>query len=301
MLYTLAVLASGILWGTMGLFVRDLNAAGLNSMQIVTARCFVTMVVVGIVILIKDRDAFRIKLKDWWIFFGSGVVSILVFTWCYFTTITLTSMSVACILLYTAPIFVMLISLAVFREKLTPAKVIALILAFIGCVLVSGFGGQISGKGLIIGLISGLGYAGYSIFTSLGTKKGYKPFTITFYTFVFASVGSLFIGGVPDMAAKLSADPSLIGNAVLLGVVTAVFPYLLYSWGLTGMEASTAAIIASIEPVAATALGAIFFHEPVTVTTIGGMCFVLAAIVMLSGVKKRTPAPSDEGAVSEAD
>ena len=293
MLYTLAVLASGILWGTMGLFVRELNAAGLNSMHIVTARCFVTMVVVGIVILIKDKDAFKIKLKDWWVFFGSGVVSILVFTWCYFTTISLTSMSVACILLYTSPIFFMLISLVVFKEKLTVVKVIALILAFAGCTLVSGFGGQISGKGLIIGLVSGLGYAGYSIFTSLATKKGYKPFTVTFYTFVFASAGCLFIGDIPTIVTKLSVDPSLIINASLLGVVTAVFPYLLYSWGLTGMEASTASIIASIEPVAATALGAIFFHEPITFTTIGGMCFVLAAIVLLSGVKKRkTPKAS---------
>ena len=293
MLYTLAVLASGIFWGTMGLFVRELNAAGLSSMHIVTVRCFVTMLVVGIVILIKDRDAFKIKLKDWWVFFGSGIISIVVFTWCYFTTITLTSMSVACILLYTSPIFVMLISLAVFREKLTPTKVIALVLAFLGCVLVSGFGGQISGKGLVIGLVSGLGYAGYSIFTSIGTKKGYKPFTITFYTFVFATIGCLFIGDVPTIETKHSAEPSLIINAALLGVVTAVFPYLLYSWGLTGMEASTASIIASIEPVAATALGAIFFNEPVTFTTVGGMCFVLAAIVLLSGVKKRKKEPAN--------
>ncbi len=286
MLYTLAVLVSGILWGTMGLFVRELNAAGLNSMHIVAVRCFVTVIVVGLIMLIRDRSAFKVRLRDWWVFFGSGVVSIVVFTWCYFTTITLTSMSVACILLYTAPIFVMLISLAVFKEKLTTARVISLVLAFSGCILVSGFGGEISGKGFVIGLVSGLGYALYSIFTSLATRKGYKPFTVTFYTFLFASIGCLFIGDVPTIVLKLSAEPSLIINAVLLGVVTAVFPYLLYSWGLTRIEASAAAIIASIEPVAATALGAIFFHEAITLTTVGGMVLVLAAIVLLSGIVK---------------
>lgn len=285
MLYTLAVLISGILWGTMGLFVRPLTAMGYTRLHLVCVRAIVTVIVVGAAMLIRDRKAFKIKPSHLWIFFGSGVVSILFFSYCYFTTITLTDLSTACILLYTAPIFVMLISLPVFREKLSVAKVAALVLAFGGCLLVSGTGADLTTRALLLGLGSGIGYGLYSIFTRLGTLRGYGPMTVTFYTFVFCTVGCLFISDVPAMCRVMAAQPGSIPTLVLLGLVTSVLPYLLYSWGLTGMEPSRASIIASIEPVAATAFGIFVYSESLTLSSAIGIALVLCAIAVLS-IKK---------------
>ena len=72
------------------------------------------------------------------------------------------SLSTAAILLYTAPTIVMLLSALFFKEKITPIKLAALVMAFAGCCLVSGLGqgeNALSLGGLLFGLGSGVGYA----------------------------------------------------------------------------------------------------------------------------------------------
>ena len=101
------VLLSGVLWGFMGLLVRTLNAEGLSSMEITFVRALVTFAVMLIGLLVFDRKALKIKVKDIWCFIGTGAFSVAFFNFCYFKTMTLTSLSVAAVLLYTAPAFVM--------------------------------------------------------------------------------------------------------------------------------------------------------------------------------------------------
>ena len=113
------VLLAGSLWGFMGLLVRTLNAEGLGSMEICFVRGFVTFVVMLSGLLAIDRKALRIKLKDIWCFVGTGACSVAFFNFCYFKTMTLTSLSVAAVLLYTAPAFVLLMSAFLFKEKLS--------------------------------------------------------------------------------------------------------------------------------------------------------------------------------------
>lgn len=102
----------------------------------------------------------------------------------------MTSLSVAAVLLYTAPAFVMVLSYLLFHEKFTVRKSIALVLTFVGCVFVTGIIGSsqtLSGKGILIGIGAGFGYALYSIFGRFALKKGYDSFTISFYTFFCCS------------------------------------------------------------------------------------------------------------------
>lgn len=286
MLSSLAVILAGILWGTMGLFVRYLTAVGFSLMQIAFMRVSITMVVIGLYIAIRDREAFRVKLRDLWCFFGTGILSILFFSYCYFTTITLTSLSIAAILLYTAPIFVMLMSVLFFKEKLTVKKLLALAMAFCGCFLVSGAGGELSAAGLLFGLGAGFGYALYSIFARFAALRGYKPLTITFYTFLFATAGCLPLTDVVGLTGIITADTSLLPIIILLGVVSCVLPYSLYTWGLVRLETSRASIMASVEPVAATIIGAAVYHETLSVTGLCGIVLVICAILQLTIDKK---------------
>ena len=115
--FSLFVLLAGSLWGFMGLLVRSLNAVGLTSMEICFIRGAVTFVVMLAGLLLFDRKALRIKLKDIWCFVGTGAFSVAFFNFCYFKTMTLTSLSVAAVLLYTAPAFVMLMSAVLFKES----------------------------------------------------------------------------------------------------------------------------------------------------------------------------------------
>ena len=119
----IAVLTAGTFWGFMGLFARKLNAAGFGALEVAQTRITTGLVLVGLYLLLFNREALRIRLKDVWCFLGTGIISLLLFSVCYFNALTYTSLSVAAILLYTAPICVMLMSVFLFKESMTAQKV----------------------------------------------------------------------------------------------------------------------------------------------------------------------------------
>lgn len=279
------VLAAGCMWGCMGLLVRPLNEIGLEAMDICFLRGLVTFVVMLAGLLIFDRSALKIRVKDIWCFIGTGALSVSFFNFCYFKTITLTSLSVAAVLLYTAPAFVMVMSFFLFKESMTKIKAAALATAFAGCAMVSGLGtdeGELTGMGILIGLGAGFGYALYSIFSRYALQRGYRSMTITCYTFLFAAVSALFFVDVPAVMGKLASEQGTAVYAVFMILFVTLFPYLCYTKGLSGLENGTASVIASIEPVVATILGIIIYKEEIDYITFAGICLVLGSIVMLN-------------------
>lgn len=282
--YVVSVIGAGTLWGFMGFFRRTLDAMGVSAIGCIAVRCLFATVFFALTILLCDRKAFRVKLRDAWIFIGSGVISLLIFGVCYFRAMDYMSLSAAAILLYTAPCFVILISAPLFREKLTVQKLTAMALAFAGCCLVSGIGSGgavITPKGLILGLCSGLCYALYSIFSRFALNRGYSAMTINFYSCLLAGIGATVIGGTEYLGIITASVPNLL-FAVATGLVTCFLPYLLYTRGLEGLENGKASIMASIEPVVATVVGVIIYHETPTLMSAAGVILVLSAIVLLN-------------------
>ena len=281
----LLIILAGIFWGSMGIFVRKLGTYGFTSVQIVAIRITLAALVFSIVLFIRDRSGFRITLRDLPLFLGLGFGSILFFTVCYFTAITIMPLSTAAILLYTSPIWIMLMSMLFFREKLNRIKLIALVLAFAGCVLVSGISGEgVTLIGLLIGLGSGIGYGLYSILGTIALRR-YSPYTVTTYTFLFAAAGSWLVCGPADMISKFTAAadlPFLLFFCCLTALVTAVIPFLSYTLGLRTVEASRAGILATIEPMVATLIGILVFAEPLTLLSGLGVLLILAAVVLLN-------------------
>ena len=279
----LFILIAGILWGCIGLFVRPLNAEGLSSMEIVMLRSIVTCLAMLLFLLCTNRSKLKIRLKHLWCFIGTGIISIIFFNYCYFTCITLTSLSVAAILLYTAPAIVMVLSFFLFQERFTLRKVLALVITFIGCVLVTGVVGSteaLAPMGILIGLGAGLGYALYSIFSRYAIIRGYDSMTITFYTFLFASIGSLFLADTGKVFRIATADYSIILFCIAFGIVSTVIPYLTYTLGLKYTETGKASIIASIEPVTAVILGFFVYNEELSPAALLGVVLVIGAIIM---------------------
>ena len=280
------ILLAGCFWGSMGIFVRRLTAYGFSSIQIVAIRVTLAALIFCILLLIRDPAGFRISVKDIPLFLGLGFGSILFFTVCYFTAITMMPLSTAAILLYTSPIWIMLMSVLFFREKLTGRKLLALVLAFAGCVLVSGVSGEgMTLTSLLVGLGSGIGYGLYSILGTVALRR-YSPYTVTTYTFAFAALGSWLICRPADMLAKFASAPDLPGLVFfcfLTALVTAVIPFLAYTLGLQTVEASRAGILATVEPLVATLIGVAVFSEPLTLLSGLGMLLILAAVVLLNG------------------
>ncbi len=281
---TVFVTLAGMLWGCIGIFIRRFSE-NLTSMQIVSARTSLTVVILFLILLIFKRDLLKIRLRDIWCFIGTGLCSIVFFNYCYFRCMNMTSLSVAAVLLYTAPAMVMIISAIVFKEKVTVQKISALLLAMLGCTLVSGIIGErplISKEGILVGLGAGLGYALYSIFSRIALNKGYNSLTIIFYTFLVALICLIPLTEWNTLAESMFASNKDFAFFVLFAIISTVLPYIFYTYGLTKLTPAKASIIASVEPVAATIVGFLFFNERPSVTSFFAIGCILFSIILLA-------------------
>lgn len=283
---------AGVLWGLISIFIKPLSAAGATSLQIVCVRAVISALGMLCVILIKDSSLLKIQLRDLWMFFGTGVISLTFFSLCYFTTIIECGVSIAVVLLYTSPIFILLLSLVLFKERLTFVKVIALILTFAGCVFVSGVSGQatVSARGIFVGLLSGLGYGLYSIFSRYALKK-YSSFTVTFYTFVFSGLSLLPFCHINELSGILDGRISLL--LIGISILCTVLPYVFYTYGLSGLETGVAAIFVTVEPLVGTLIGFILFREEISIAKIAGIVLIFTAVILL-GREKPAQNPEKE-------
>jgi len=277
---------AGICWGIISIFIRRLNAANMDSFRIMAYRAIVSAIILTVYIFIADRKLLKIKLKDIWIFFGSGVLSLTFFTYCYFTSIIRSGAAISVVLLYTSPIFVMIISLIFFKEKMTVRKSVAVIMTFAGCALVSGMfseGGletALGIEGLLLGLGAGFGYALYSLFAKFALDRGYESLTISLYTFLFSGMALLLLKGPSALFMKedLKSAVWILGVAL----ICTVFPYISYTAGMKRIEVSKAAVLVTVEPLVGALLGILAYGEGASFSKIIGIILILISVILLS-------------------
>lgn len=278
----LNILGAAACWGCIGLFNRFLSRAGMSAANIVVIRNLGGLVLLTLFFAVTDRSVFHVKPRHLPIFFGTGVVSMLLFTLCYFRCQELCSLAVSAILLYTAPAMVVLMSAAVFHERITKRKLLALALALLGCSFVTGLWNgtmNVTAAGVLFGLAAGFLYALYSIFAPFGLRH-YAPFTVVYWTFVFGGLSSLFLLRGKEMQAVFE-DTRMLFVALGLIVISTVLPYLLYTKGLVKVESGKASILASLEPVVASFVGILVFGEPASLAVFLGLGCILACVYVL--------------------
>lgn len=283
-LCVLSVFLSGCFWGITGLFVRFLAHFGFNALQVACMRNVTAPVILVIIALIKDKSLPKMKLKDLPVFLGSGIISMFLTGVCYFEAMELSSVSVACILMYTAPVFVIFLSYFIFKEKIGAKKITAALIAFLGCVLVSGvFDSQqkMPLASLLFGIGSGISYAFYGIFSKIAINRGYKPFDVTFFSFLLAGIFSLFFCDFSLLASVASNNVWMIGFYPLTGLVASVLPYMLYTLGLSGLESTAASVISCSEPMVACLVSVFILSEPMTPLGLLGIVLITASIIIL--------------------
>lgn len=278
---SLEILAAGVAWGCTGFFSRTLFHAGISAFNTVVIRNFGALLVLLVIFALFDRNVFRIQLRHLPIFFGSGTISVMMFALCYFKCQEHCSLAVSAILLYTSPAMVVIMSALVFHEKITSRKLLALVLALLGCSLVTGIwngGLSVTPIGVLWGLSAAFFYSLYSVFSRFGLGH-YKPCTIVIWTFIFSGIGSLFFLNLPNLQVGLQRPEIAITAAGLL--VVTVVPYLLYTKGLEQMESGKASILASMEPVTAAFVGILAFGEPVSLAVFLGLGCILLCVFIL--------------------
>ncbi|SFA99216.1 Threonine/homoserine efflux transporter RhtA [Bacillus sp. cl95] len=284
-LYPFLLIATGAsLWGIIAVFIRGLAEAGFDSMEIVTIRVCLSTLILGVVGILFFRSHLLIKVKDIGLFIGTGIFSMIFFNWCYFYAINKMDISLAVVLLYTAPAFVTMLSYLFLKERINSKKIFAVIATIGGCILIAGanFAGSSSFtvSGVLAGLGAGFGYALYTIFGKFALKK-YHPFTVTFYTFLVASVVLL-----PTSNVLENSYPIVRGEVVKYGVGLALFStviaYFLYTKGLEMVEGSKASVIATVEPVVATIMGIFLYNETMNLYQVSGSALILFSAIFVN-------------------
>ena len=148
---------------------------------------------------------------------------------------------------------------------------------------------KLSTVGILYGLGAGFGYALYSIFARYALDRGYSSNTINFYSCLLTTIGAAIIWGAAQPLGVMIGSWKGFGLCTALGIVTCYLPYLLYTYGLTGLETGKASILASFEPVVATLVGIFVFHEKLTPLSALGCVCLLSAVVLLN-LKRRQKA-----------
>lgn len=289
----LAIMAAACLWGFIGWFSYVLMFYGFSPLQVTAVRTVIGAVFMTVLLLIRSPQLLKIRLRDIWMFIGTGIISVVLFNLFYLITFSLSSLSVAVMLLYTAPVFVMLLSVLLFKERLTKGKLLALASTVTGCLFLSGIitgSWQCSPEAFITGILSGFGYALYSIFSKYALVR-YDSATISVWTFYLASLPLLPFCQPDEMLNCFIYIPDTAVAAAGISILCTVIPYLLYTYGLKYVDAGCASILAMLEPVVGCLTGLLLLGETFTSAKAAGFFFILAAIVILNSgsiFKRRT-------------
>ena len=194
-----------------------------------------------------------------------------------------TSVAVATLCYYMAPIFVMIVSPFLLKEKLTAKKVLCVIVALIGMVFVSGvIDGGIKGVSELKGILFGLGAAAlYASVVMMNQKLGKVPtYDKTIMQLGAAAVVLIpYIFLVEDLSA-ITVTPLILIMLLIVGVVHTGIAYALYFGSMNGLKAQTVALFSYIDPIVAIILSAMFLKEPMTIYSGIGAVLVLGATMI---------------------
>ncbi|MBE6589442.1 MAG: hypothetical protein E7643_04620 [Ruminococcaceae bacterium] len=281
------IVVAGLLWGTSGIFVHYMAPYGFSSFQITAVRGIVSFVGMLLFVLLKNRSLLKVTWRQLLMYSVCGLCLYLTAA-LYYTSMQLTSVSTAVVLMDMAPIYVAVVSVLFFGERFTKMKLFSVIGMLVGCILVSGVltGLAFDVWGILIGVISGFTYAGYNIFTKLSMRQGGNPMSLTVYAFLTMALIACVVTPPWEIVAIAAQAPMItVPLCIGIGVVTFILPYFLYTMALGDLPAGTASALSIVEPMAATVFSVIFLGETIGWLSWTGIALILLSTVLLSREK----------------
>ncbi len=279
----LAVGVAASIWGTLGYFAKILYAEGVSFEALVAVRASVGWAAMLLFMLLaRGVGNLRVAWRDFLFLVPLGLIGIGVFYLLYFFTVRESTVGTAAILLYSSPAFVSLLAWVFLRETLGVLRVLALALTFGGIFLVvGGYDPEALEVGPLVlatGLLSGLTYGLYSIFGK-PVARHLDPAVILSYALGFGAV-LLVLFALPTLDTLVDLTLGSYALLLMLAVVHTSLAFGLYTVGLKRLDAGQAAIVATVEPVVAGAIGVALLGETLTAPKILGALLVLAGAAL---------------------
>lgn len=293
------VLIAALMWGSIGIFVNGLSALGLSSVSITALRLLAGAVLLAPVLMVmglrgvgtpagQKRSAwslFRLTPRTFCSCVLVGLIGLAGSNLLYYISMGEVGMSTASVLLYTSPVFGVVLGRALYGERVNANKAIAVAVNIAGCVLAVTNGDlaamTFSAFGVGAGVMAGLGGALLAVFSRSATSKMH-PLAVTFYGFVFGGTAMAVIAFPwTDVAAAMS--PHLWLLLLGFGLMPTALAYIFYMNGLSmGLETSKVPVIASLETVVTVLVGIGLYGESAGAIKLLGICMVLASICVMN-------------------
>ncbi|MDQ3706988.1 MAG: DMT family transporter [Chloroflexota bacterium] len=287
------LLAAG-LWGTLGTFYRfGTEQFHLTPLAIVFWRGGLAALALGLVMGLVlplgagKRGLLRVRRADLPMFLAFGLLGVTAFYPLYIYSVLLVGVAVAVVLLYTAPIIVAVLAWRFLGESFDRRKLAALLLTFLGVLLMSRAYDPallgVNALGVLCGLGSAFAYALYSILGKVSLNRGYGVATTSFYIYSIGVLGLLALAFVtgPNQLLVTGDDLGAWGLLLILALVQTLGAVAAYVTGLRYLEAGIASILATFEPVVATMLAFFVLHEAIDWPQMLGGLLVIAAVFLL--------------------
>lgn len=276
---TFKVIISMIIWGSLGIFVKNINLPSLET-------AFLRAVIASAIFIIYNFFAKKASLKNYTkknlvLLSISGIA--MGFNWVLlFQAYNYTTVSTATLSYYFAPVFVVLSSPFVLNEKLTTRKILAIIGAMLGLFLI--LNNQTTSSGLVYNHIKGVsfGLAAASLYASVMLFNKYIDGLTGFERTIIQLLASTVVL-LPFVVSRgqlyIDSLNSLIFIAIL-GIIHTSIPYLLYFSALKNINVQTAAVLSYLDPISALIFSTIFLHESFGIWQIcGGLLILLSTYI----------------------
>lgn len=281
-------IVSGASFGLIPLFTIPVIATGMGYCSIILYR-FLFGAIFMLAFLLYRQVSLRISWAD----FGRISMLSLLYIICaitLFVSYDYISSGVATSLIYTNPIWCTVIGLLFLHERLSPKKGVALVLATLGVMLLSGFfadDARFSAWGVFLGLCSGMGYGAYLVLLPRLKISKMPSLKLTFYifftAFLYTAVYVLaFEGGIHPIA-----DTASWVNLLLLGLLPTAFSNICVTMALRIVDTTIVAILGAFEPLTAMVVGVLLLGETCGAATVAGGILILISVAMLTWKKRR--------------
>ncbi|MFH1243852.1 MAG: EamA family transporter [Pseudomonadota bacterium] len=277
------VVGAAVLWASSATAGKALFATGITPFELVQVRVTVSSLILAVMLGLNSRELFRIRGADLGYFLLLGGAAMSLVQLGYFYAISKIQVAAAIFLEYLSPIMVGFFSVCFWKERLTVAKVVSLVVSIVGCYLVVGGYNlemlQMNRMGILAALLSALCFAAYTLLAERSMQR-YSPWTVLFYAFLFSTI-SWHIFYRPFQYLRADHTLEQWGWMLYVSVLGTVIPFGLFFAGVNLIRSTRASITATLEPICASLIAYIFLGENLSPLQVMGGGLVVGAIVLL--------------------
>ncbi len=273
-------ITGAFMWGIMGIFVRELSAKGFSGFDISFLRCLLAGAAFFVFKAVTDREVLRVDPWGLVICFLYGISSYAVGFVCYNVSVERIPVAVATVLMFMSPVWVAILSVLIFRERLRMQTVIIILICVLGAAMVSDVfhssGQKMDLIGIVCGIVNGLGVALQLLIPRFFAKR-LKRDTMLVYGFLGAALGLAFLTDFSVIRENLfSADgAAVLRDLLCLGILCTMVANVSFVKSALYIHATTASILSALEVVVGAAVGLLVFHESMNLLQVVGAFVVV--------------------------